>query len=115
MGISPNNSYKLTDPNRIKEINDIKNNLFGKINTQRTYLKEKDTCLLNPNFLKLGKKTFVANFVKKGKIAEKIPVKILSNSSFGYYNVIIVKFKNHIKTKILNSKKKKNMWLIVNY
>ena len=102
LGISPNEAYKITDPNKIKEINDIKNKLFEKINGKRTYLNENDTCLLNPKFLKLGKKTLVSNFVKKGKISEKIPVKILSNASFGYYNVEICKlYKNKdVKLKI---------------
>ena len=89
LGMSPNEAYKLTDPDKINEINEKKNQLYTKINSKRTYLNVNETCLLNPKFLKLGKRTLISNFVKKGKIPNKIPVHILKRSSFGYYLVKI--------------------------
>ena len=64
---------------------------------------EKDsTCLLNPKFIVIGKKTLIPNYVKKGKIQEKIPVKIIGNAFFGYYRIEI--FKN-FKVKKIKLKK----------
>ena len=62
-------------------------------------MKEKEHCLLNPKFIKLGKRTLIANFVKKGKDDEKINVKIVKNCSFGYY--LIKTYKQYEKNKIL--------------
>ena len=99
--MSPNDGYKITDKDKIKEINEKKNKLFDKINSKRTYLSSKDNCLLNPKFIKLGKMTLIANFVKKGKIEHKILVQIVKNASFGYYYIIICKdySNNDIKLK----------------
>ena len=47
-------------------------------------------------------KTLIPNFVKKGKIQEKIPVRIMDNASFGYYHIKI--FKNY-KAKKMNLRK----------
>ena len=33
----------------------------------------------------MGKNTLIYNGVKKGKFAEKIPIKIIRNTSYGYY------------------------------
>ena len=46
----------------------------------------------------IGKKTLIPNYVKKGKIQEKIHVKIIGNASFGYYRIKI--FKNFKLKKI---------------
>ena len=35
------------------------------------------------------KNTLIPNFVKKGKLLEKIPVRIVKNSSYGYYQIRI--------------------------
>ena len=80
-----NLAYKINDPEKIKAINEIKDKEFEKINCKRTYLKTNDLCLLNPKFLLFGKKTLILNKVKKGKFSEKIPVRIIDRSSFGYY------------------------------
>ena len=60
-----------------------------------------DKCLLNPKFLKIGKQTLIYNKVKKGKFNDKIPVKIIRNSSYGYFLVKVEKNynKNNIKLK----------------
>ena len=80
--MSPIEASKLTDKDEIKRVNELKQKEFEKINKKRTFLKENDTCLLNPKFLLIGKKTFIPNFVKKGKIHEKIPIKIVNNFYF---------------------------------
>ena len=101
IGMSPIEASKLTDKDEIKRVNELKQKEFEKINKKRTFLKENDTCLLNPKFLLIGKKTLIPNFVKKGKIHEKIPIKIVNNSSFGYYHIkIYTDYKaenNHLK------------------
>ena len=64
-----------------------------------SYLEQDDTCILNVNFLKLGKNTLIYNGVKKGKFAEKIPVKIIKNTSYGYYLIKIgADYKKYIRT-----------------
>ena len=80
---------KITNENDIIRINYLKDQVFAKINRKRSYLRINDTCLLNPKFLIVGKHTLIPNFVKKGKINEKIPVRILKNSSYGYYHIKI--------------------------
>jgi len=92
-----NIAYKITDPDKIKKINEIKSKEFEKINKKRNYLQSNDPCLLNQKFLKLGKTTLISIFVKKGKSAEKIPVKIIKNTSFGYYLIKISVDFNHEK------------------
>ena len=88
IGTSPNKAYKITDDNEIKKIIDIKD--------KRTYLKKDDVCLLNPKFIKIGKNTLRANHVKKGKYDTKIPVRIISNSSYGYYLIkSAISYNNH--------------------
>jgi len=59
------------------------------MNKKRNYLKPNGPCLLNQKFLKLGKTNLISKFLKKGEIAEKIPVKITKNTSFGYYLIKI--------------------------
>lgn len=71
LGMSPIEAYKITDITKIKEINEKKNKLFAKINLKRSYLKEKEHCLLNPKFLK-----FIANFVKKVRLMKKYQLKL---------------------------------------
>ena len=94
--MSPNDAHKINNIDLIKELNEKKDKLFNKINSKRTFLKEKETCLLSPKLIKLGKKTLESNFIKKGKINEKIPIRILKNSSFGYY---LIKIAKNYKTK----------------
>jgi len=96
--MSPNEAYKLTEPDKINEINGKKNQLYTKINSKRTYLNENDICLLNPKFLKLGKRTLISNFVKKGIIPNKISVRILKKSSIGF---ILLKYLKIIKIAII--------------
>ena len=67
IGTSPNDAYKITDPEQIKKINEIKIKEYDKINKKRSYLNINDACLLNPKCIKLGKKTLIVNKVKKGK------------------------------------------------
>lgn len=43
LGMSPNEAYKITDKDKIKEINEKYNKLFDKINNKRTYLNSNDT------------------------------------------------------------------------
>ena len=50
--------------------------------------------------MKLGKRTLIANYVKKGKVNEKIPVKFIKNSSFVYYLVKIYKKYENNKIKL---------------
>ena len=89
--MTPLEASHITDPDIIKKINDLKTNEFAKINKKRTYLEKDSTCLLNPKFIVIGNKTLIPNYVKKGKIQEKIPVKIIGNASFGYYRIKIFK------------------------
>ena len=44
---------------------------------------------MNPKLILIGKNTLIPNFVKKGKLLEKIPVRIVKNSSYGYYQIRI--------------------------
>ena len=60
-----------------------------KILIKKTYLEINSTCLLNPKLILIGKNTLIPNFVKKGKLLEKIPVRIVKNSSYGYYQIRI--------------------------
>lgn len=83
IGMTPNEAYKITDKEEINKIKEIKIKEYEKINKKRNYLSNNDTCLLNPKFLKIGKNTLVANRVKKGKFANKIPVRVLKRSSYG--------------------------------
>ena len=76
LGISPNKEYNITDYDKINKINDIKNKEF-KIKKKRCYLQMNDTYLLNPKFQKLGKQALIFNKFTKGKINDKIPVKII--------------------------------------
>ena len=41
---------------------------------------------MNPKLILIGKNTLIPNFVK---IQEKIPVRIVKNSSYGYYQIKI--------------------------
>ena len=102
IGMTPLEASHITDQDSIKKINDLKTNEFANINKKRTYLENDSTCLLNPKFIVIGKKTLIPNYVKKGKIQEKIPVKIIGNASFGYYRIEI--FKN-FKVKKIKLKK----------
>ena len=102
IGMSPNDASAIKDIDTINKINELKKKEFDKINKKRTYLQKGDTCLLNPKFLLIGKNTLIPNFIKKGKIQKKIPIKIIKNTSFGYYFIKIYqnykKGKNDIKT-----------------
>ena len=100
--MSPLEASGITAQDTIKRINDLKSKEFANINKKRTYLEKNTTCLLNPKLLVIGKKTLIPNFVKKGKIQEKIPVRIMDNASFGYYHIKI--FKNY-KAKKINLRK----------
>ena len=55
---------------------------------KKFYRNKFKTCLLNPKLILIGKNTLIPN-VKKGKIIEKIPVTIVKNSSYGYYQIRI--------------------------
>ena len=87
IGMTPNEASKITDKETIKKINELKEKEFELINKKRSYLEINSTCLLNPKFILIGKNTLIPNFVKKGKIQEKIPVRIIRNSSYGYYQI----------------------------
>ena len=69
-------------------MNEIKKE-FKTINAKRTYLNLNSTCFLNPKFLLVGKHTLIPNYVRKGKINKKIPVRIIGNSFYGYYKIKI--------------------------
>ena len=96
--MSPLEASGITAQDTIKRINDLKSKEFANINKKRTYLEKNTTCLLNPKLIVIGKKILIPNFVKKGKIQEKIPVRIMDNASFGYYHIKI--FKNYKANKI---------------
>ena len=87
--MTSNESSKITQIEDIIKLNERKNKEFDKINKNHSYLEVNETCLLNPKFLIIGKHTLIPNFVHKGKISQKIPVRILDNSSFGYYKIKI--------------------------
>lgn len=55
IGISPIEASKITDQEEINKINKRKEKIFEKINKKRNYLEKDATCLLNPNFIKIGK------------------------------------------------------------
>ena len=55
-------------------------------------------CLLNHKFILIWKNTLIPNFVKKGKIQKKNPVRIIRNSSYGYYQIKVYKGKTKIKS-----------------
>ena len=94
LGTSPNEAYKITEQEKIKKINE-------KINIKRSYLQMNDKFLLNPKFLKIERQTLIYNKVKKGKFNDKIPVKIIRNSSYGYYLLKVEK--NYYKNNIINN------------
>lgn len=124
LGTSPNIAHSITENDEINKINELKEKEFNKVNSKRNFLKRNDTCLLNPKFIKIGKNTLIYNRVKKGKFDTKIPVRIISNSPYGYYLVkidmkiweAIVKNniddssinKNNINQTKLKKKKKRN-------
>ena len=89
IGMTPMEASKITDEETINKINDLKKNEFENINKKRTYLETNATCLLNPKLILIGKNTLIPNYVKKGKLLEKIPVRIVKNSSYGYYQIRI--------------------------
>lgn len=89
IGMTPMEASKITDEETIKKINDIKKIEFENINKKRNFLDINATCLLNPKLILIGKNTLIPNFVKKGKLLEKIPVRIVKNSSYGYYQIRI--------------------------
>ena len=60
-----------------------------KILIKKKFLEINSTYLLNPKLILIGKNTLIPNFVKKGKILEKIPVRIVKNSSYGYHQIRI--------------------------
>ena len=72
----------------LKKINELKENEFELINKKRSYLEINPMYLLNPKFILIEKNTLIPNFVKKGKIQEKIPVRIIRNS---FMDIIIKK------------------------
>jgi len=87
IGMTPNQAAKLTNENDINKVNKIKEKEFNKINLKRTYLETNNSCLLNPNFILIGKSTLIPNYIKKGKYKSKIPVKVLKKAGFGYYKI----------------------------
>ena len=104
IGMSPNESSKITDLDEIKKINAIKEKLFDKINKKRNFLGKSSTALLNPKFILMGKETLIPNYIKKGKFKKKIPVKIIERVSYGYYRIkIYVDYKDK-KIKFSNRK-----------
>ena len=100
IGTTPYKAYKIMNEDDVKKINDIKSKECNKINKKRNYLVPNDKCLLNPKFIKIGKRTLISNSLKKGKIDSKIPIKIIKNSSFGYYLIKICKNYSDNKTTI---------------
>ena len=80
---------KITDEETINKINDLKKNEFENINKKRNFIEINSTCLLNPKLILIWKNILTQNFVKKGKILENIPVRIVKNSSYGYYQIRI--------------------------
>ena len=68
-------SSKIKNENDINKVNKIKENEFNKINLKRTYLETDNRCLLNPNFILIGKSTLIPNYIKKGKYNLKFPLK----------------------------------------
>ncbi len=86
--MTPIEASKITDEETINKINDLKKAEFENINKKKTYLEINSTYLFNPKLILIGKNTLIPN-VKKGKILEKIPVTIVKNSSYGYYQIRI--------------------------
>ena len=39
LGMTPNEAYKITDPDKINKINELKNKEYSKINKKRSYLE----------------------------------------------------------------------------
>ena len=94
--MSPNEAYKITNAEEIDRINNIKIKLFEKINKKRNFLERNDKCLLNPKCLRIGKNTLIPNKVRKGKFIKKIPIRIIKNTSYGYYLIkLFCNFKNN--------------------
>ena len=98
IGMSPLKASKLSNEAEIKKVNELKEKEFAKINTKRTYIEPGKICLLNQNFILIGKTTLLPNYVKKGKNKAKIPVKTISRAGFGYYKIkLYLDFKNKKK------------------
>ena len=74
--MTPMEASKITDEETIKQINELKEKEFERINKKRTYLEINSICLLNPKFLLIGKNTLIPNYVKKGKLKERKIVKL---------------------------------------
>lgn len=62
---------------------------ISKKNSKHIYLDLNSTCLLIPKFLLVGQHTLIPNYVRKGKISKKIPVRVIGNSFYGYYKIKI--------------------------
>ena len=96
IGMSPNEAYKITNAEEIDRINNIKIKVFEKVNKKRNFLERNDKCLLNPKCLRIGKNTLIPNKVRKGKFIKKIPIRIIKNTSYGYYLIkLFCNFKNN--------------------
>ena len=84
----------------IKKFNELKEKKFELINKKRRYLEINSTYLLNPKFIIMGKNIIISNFVIKWKIQEKIIVRIIRNSSYGYYQIKVYNDYKKFMTKI---------------
>lgn len=58
--------------------------MLVEINRERNFLEPDGICLLNPKFIELGKCSLIQGNVKKGKMVNKKPVRVMKNKSFGF-------------------------------
>ena len=113
IGMSHIEAYEVTNEEEINKINKKKEKEFAKINKKPNNLEKDETCLLHPNLYKIGKPNTISNYVKKGKFKTKIPVKIIKNTNFGYYTIVL--YILIISIILLNENKRIYFLLIVNY
>jgi len=85
--MTSNQAANLTNENDINKVNKFEEKEFNKINFNRSYLENNNTCLLNLNFILIGKAKLISNYIKKGKYKSKIPIKVFKKSCFGYYKI----------------------------
>ena len=74
--MTPMEESKITDEEIINKINDLKK-MNSKILIKKELIYKYIQFLLNQKLILIGKNTIIPNFVKKCKLIEKIPIRIV--------------------------------------
>lgn len=84
INMSPFEAMKITDEEKIKEINEIKKKEYEKINEKKNILDIGEYILINPKFKKVGKNDLTYDQIKKNKLKFRIAAKIIDNKGNNY-------------------------------